>query len=279
MTAPAARPRHALLPDLERSRAVLVRCHDDSSVFGSKQAALRDEIAERLVSGPGRAFDQASTETLANGEDPAEVIDAVRRAAEAASDVLLLYYAGSGERHKEFFFGREGPGPKRPADPLGGLQTVADILRDSRAARLVVLLDCDYVFTAVSLFARMTLPGEFRSLSLLATHEPKYWSDGGRFGDEFTSTLVEGLSDGVEDGPEALDLVTLRNAIEASFTEIRYYIENEYVDAPSKLHLHGGHDVALGLNPAFRPVGGSAEPWRPRRGLPLNSQIVDERES
>jgi hypothetical protein len=232
MTAPAARPRHALLPDLERSRAVLVRCHDDSSVFGSKQAALRDEIAERLVSGPGRAFDQASTETLANGEDPAEVIDAVRRAAEAASDVLLLYYAGSGERHKEFFFGREGPGPKRPADPLGGLQTVADILRDSRAARLVVLLDCDYVFTAVSLFARMTLPGEFRSLSLLATHEPKYWSDGGRFGDEFTSTLVEGLSDGVEDGPEALDLVTLRNAIEASFTEIRYYIENEYVDAP-----------------------------------------------
>jgi hypothetical protein len=230
-------------------------------------------LAEALVSaGTGAPFREGTVEVLVDGDSAASVLAAVQRAAAAASDVLLLYYAGSGSRHDAFLFGEAGPRSKSLVDEDPTLRTVADVMRDSRAARLVVLLDCDSARTAVSYFTRMTLPdttSATRTLSLLAPEESSFWFAT----DSFTETLTEGLWAGVDGGPEVLDLVTLRNAVYAAFTEVRYRVENEYIGAPGELLLHGGGDVALGVNRATLPRLHGLRP------LPLNAEIVNEREA
>lgn len=70
----------------------------------------------------------------------------------------------------------------------------------------------------------------------------------------FTPTLVYGVQCGVWDGPEVLDLVTLRDAVEACFHERRYGVEADWVVGPAELsvrHPHGFPMVALGVNPVF----------------------------
>ncbi|MDX2683485.1 hypothetical protein [Streptomyces soliscabiei] len=91
-------------------------------------------------------------------------------------------------------------------------------------------------------------------------------------GDGRDETLVDGLTGGVQEGPETLDLVTLHNAIEAAYTRTRYYVENEYIGGPSHVLLRGGRELALGTNPAFGLPNRSG-------ALPPHPDVVDEQES
>ncbi|MCX4471602.1 hypothetical protein OOK41_15045 [Micromonospora sp. NBC_01655] len=274
MPALAPQPRHALLPDLERSRAVLVACDDDAVRVPEFQPAARTaQLAEALASArTGMAFHPGSVAVVTSWQHPAEVFDAVRRAAEEASDVLLFHYAGSGLRHREFALTRTVPG----SDNSIPLRAVADIVRDSPAARQVVLLDCEHFEDASSYFTRDPVPDGSstpHTLSLLGKQPSMYFASGDDripAGDEFTDTLAEALRSGVEDGPEALDLVALRNAIEGRWAQLRYYVENEYIGAPDTLNLVGGRDVALGVNVAFGPDGD-----RGRRPFYLDAGVVD----
>ena len=68
-------PRHSLLPDLQRSRAVLVG-------FGAGRAAeMTHHLAEALTA---TTFRPLYTDVLVNPEDPNDVIEAVRLAAATA---------------------------------------------------------------------------------------------------------------------------------------------------------------------------------------------------
>ncbi|HEX4815443.1 MAG TPA: hypothetical protein VFV66_22085 [Nonomuraea sp.] len=229
-------PRHSLLPDLQHSRAVLVGCGDYAP--GSPGSWRPEEMARDLAGAltspdAGMAFDAAHTCVLVNPERPAEVFDAVRLAAGEASDTLLFYYAGTGSRHQGF--------NAAGAAGLDGLEVVAGLLGTSRAERSVVILDGAGVYW----FKELT-PTSF----ILA---------GSSFGSgdqlvPFTPTLVHALWHGVLDGPQLLDLVTLRYAIEASFYEARYFIEDHWVLGPASLtvrHPHRFRMVALGINPSF----------------------------
>ncbi|MEU4254556.1 hypothetical protein AB0F15_44935 [Amycolatopsis sp. NPDC026612] len=74
----------------------------------------------------------------------------------------------------------------------------------------------------------------------------------------FTPALVSGLVHGVREGPEMLDLLTLRNAVEAHFDEARYYVEDDWVVGSSSLtvcHPPRFRMVALGANPVFGEAG------------------------
>ncbi|SCL25605.1 hypothetical protein GA0074694_4269 [Micromonospora inyonensis] len=211
--------------------------------------ALARTLASRDT---GTPFLGTHIEQLVRGESPDAVIDAVRRAAAAATDVLLFSYAATGQEHGEAPDGGEQwagyPGGRRSV-----LARVADVMRDSGATRLVVLLDCGDAVTAAPHFIQPPPPARPRHrapLSLLGA------SRGLLFGSEidpFTSTLTRALQAGVNGGPETLDLVTLRDAVEAEFTELRYRVENEYVPGAKQLLLHGGHEVALGINRAYPP--------------------------
>ncbi|MEV7283242.1 hypothetical protein AB0O01_01520 [Streptomyces sp. NPDC093252] len=244
---PVLPPRHPLLPERERSRAVLV-----GSSAGLRHApslgepeALAGRLARVLTApGPGGAFHRGSTRAFPGVERPDEVLDALRESADAASDVLLVWFAG-------------GP------DSGIGLDAVAGIVGASRAARPVVLLDCGQVGTALAAFAAAA-----PTASVMAAGTSSFWP----LSDPFTETLIDGLVEGVQDGPEALDLATLRHAIEAVHTRTRYYVENEHIGGPSRVLLEGdGTRVALGLNPAY----GVDRPG----ALPPHPDVVDAQES
>jgi hypothetical protein len=257
MTASATQPRHVLLPDLERSRAVQVACDDAAvRVPTCKPAARAAKLAETLVSAEiGVAFHPTSVAVVGSWQHPDEVLHAVRRAAAEASDVLLFYYAGTGLRHKEFALTGPVPGSGGPAP----LRTVANIVRASPAAHQAILLDCEYLDSAWGYFIRDPTPvgsGTSHTLSLLGKKPILYFTFGGDripAGDEFTGTLAEALRSCVQNGPEVLDLVTLHNAIEGRWAQQRYYVEDEHMQGPETLNLDGGHDVALGINVAFGP--------------------------
>ena len=90
-------------------------------------------------------------------------------------------------------------------------------------------------------------------------------------GDRFAQTPLQGLQQGVEEGPEVLDLVTLKDGIEAGYAELRYRVEDECIGGPSALTVHRGREVALGVNRAHGAAGS-------RAALPPNPAVVHARE-
>ncbi|MCZ0985013.1 hypothetical protein [Streptomyces diastatochromogenes] len=206
-----------------------------------------------------------SLSTLLLGpERPADVLDALRHAAEAASDVLLFWYAGCGfTREGGLVFGVMDTDPRHPADTGVALDAVAEIMSTSQAGRPAVILDCDHAAIATTRFT-----GTAPAPSLMGAETSSFRP----MADPFTETLVDGLTDGVQEGPEALDLVTLHNAIEAAYTRTRYYVENEYIGGPSHVLLRGGRELALGINPAFGLPNRSG-------ALPPHPDVVDAQES
>lgn len=265
MTVPPVQPRHTLLPDREHSRAVFV-----GSDAGLRQQpyGLRPQEAaaglSRILTAPGTggALDRDSTTLVSGPRRPADVLDALRQAAEAATDVLLFYYAGSTSFHEgELFFDVTGTDPQRP-DTGVAPEALARIMHTGRAARPVVILDCDHAPLVASRFTE-TAP----DLSLMAARASSFRP----MADPFTETLMTGLTSGVQDGPQALDLATLKNVIEADYTRMRYYVENEYIGAPSHVLVRAGRELALGVNPSFGQKRSGA--------LPPHPDVVDEQES
>lgn len=155
--------------------------------------------------------------------------------------------------------------PRHAADTDTGVDVnaVAEIMSTGRAARPAVILDCDHATTATTRFT-----GTDPAPALMAAETSSFRP----MADPFTETLVDGLTNGVQEGPEALDLVTLHNAIEAAYTRTRYYVENEYIGGPSHVLLRGGRELALAMNPAF------ALPNHPG-ALPPHPDVVHAQES
>ncbi|WP_367318195.1 hypothetical protein [Streptomyces sp. HUAS ZL42] len=252
--------RHALLPDRERSYTVLVGSGYGLPNSEPEEVTLR--LAADALAGRGGAFHPRNTTLLLGPKRQADVLDAVLRASKAASDVLLFQFAGKDfRREDELFLGVRDTDPQHLDDTGVQLAALTEIMSASQARRRVVILECGWPDLAASTVTRM-LP----DASLLAGPSSFEFTD-----DPFTQTLVQGLAGGVEQGPEALDLVTLKNAIEAAYAHTRYYVENEYIGAPSRVVLRGGTDVALGLNPAY----GTQKPG----SLPPHPDYVDQRES
>ncbi|MEU7466982.1 hypothetical protein AB0A94_00200 [Streptomyces sp. NPDC044984] len=253
MATNAPRRRPALLPDLERSRAVVVACdHDDVRPPEVQATADAEKLAEALTRPEiGPPFLPEHLTLLTSWKHPDEIVDAVRRAAGEASDVLFLHYTGTGRRHDDVVFPRgAGDRGERPSPLL----TAIGIVRDSRAARRVLSLDCEGHGTAWGWLDDH--PGEDASrttgtLSLMGKGPTMYFGFGdGRIpaGDSYTLALDGALRSGVADGPELLDLTTLHDAIEAHWAQLRYDVENEYIGAPPSLGLRDTAPVALATN-------------------------------
>ncbi|MFI2378125.1 hypothetical protein ACH5AO_24160 [Streptomyces sp. NPDC018964] len=277
MATDAPHRRPALMPDLERSRAVVVACdHDAVRPPEVQSTAGAVKLAEALTSPrTGPSFLPEHLTLLTSWTDPAEVVDAVRRAAEEASDVLLFHYVGTGRRHDEVVLPRrvEDEGEASP------LLTAAETVRNAPAARKVLLLDCEGFGTVWDRLHRdRGGDGPSRTgdtLSVMGKSPSQYFElhgDKVPAGDNFTLALAGALDSGVDGGPELLDLPTLHNAIEAYWVQMRYYVENEYIGAPSTLGLEAGRPVALGRNVALGPDG------ERRGGFPAHPDVVDARE-
>ncbi|MBB2948825.1 hypothetical protein FB565_008611 [Actinoplanes lutulentus] len=238
--------RNPLLPVLAGSRAVLVGRDvpepDADYRFGrgweSAEVGTK-RFSQVLVSPVHQAFEMTGVVELVGDSPPAEVIEAVCRAAAEVSDTLLFFYAATG-----------------PVGDQSELATVAEIMRGSAATRLVVLLDCPDISTAASHFLLLA-DTEPDRVSLLAGGRSMLFSSEI---DPLTSNLTEVIAAGVEGGSEALDLFSLGNAVRAKYTELREAVENEWIPGEKSLICYAGKRVALGINLASPPSG--EEPLR-----------------
>ncbi|MGW1540101.1 hypothetical protein ACWCPM_07515 [Streptomyces sp. NPDC002309] len=207
--------------------------------------ALTRKLAHTLTApGPSPAFLSAGTEVLMDPRTPGEVLDAVRRAARATTDVLLFYFAGPGHHEaEEPMLGVSTTDPEHLADTAVGLGDITSIIKDSPATRPVLILDSEVGFTAGS-WCRKHAP----DVSLLTVTTPSSHP----FAWQFTGALIEALVHGVDEGPEVLNLRDLDRAIVDVWWETPPSFEADGVPYPSQdVVVRGGQELALGRNPAY----------------------------
>ena len=227
------RARSPLLPDLERSRAVLIACDDPAVRVPESQPTVRTkELAGALVAPHlGPAFSARHLTLVTSWTSPQELVDVVGPPLAEASDVVLFHYRGTGAVHR------------RLLDPT--LLEIGRLVRESAATRHVVLLDCEDNAHILRSCRRDLAPGDRRTdsiamhgvLPVVEGHEPD------SRGDEFTDTLVDVLHSGVRGRRAVLSLLDLCDAV-----------ENEWIAGASSVSVSDEHQAALSINLAHGPA-------------------------
>ena len=153
---------------------------------------------------------------IENPRDPVEVLDAVRAAAEEATDTLLVYFAGHSlvePRRGELVLGLTGSQRQRSYTGLS-YGTLRDVMSDGRAGRRVMLLDCclsgetpGFVDGIEAVVDRAELDG---GCLLAAVPDSSFaFAPPGEPHTAFTGELLRLLTEGVPGGPQLLDLDTV----------------------------------------------------------------------
>ncbi|QLH25668.1 ABC transporter substrate-binding protein [Streptomyces sp. Rer75] len=199
-------------------------------------------------------------------EDPAtavEVLDAVRTAAEEATDTLLVYFAGHGlvePRRGELFLGLTGSIPHRSYTglPYG---TLRDVVLDGRTGRQVMLLDCCFSGRVLGF---MSAPGteavidqvEVEGTYLLASVPDTSFAlaPPGEPHTAFTGELLRLLRDGAPGGPELLDLDTV-------YAQVYTALRAKGRPLPQKRDRNTAGGLALARNVAWAPPGFGPPPY------------------
>jgi hypothetical protein len=231
-----------LLPDLDRSRALLVG-------YGDGQPWSPEETTPRLADALTSVFHSSRTQVLINPDDLSEVLDAAGQAAREASDVLLFHYSGRGDRHEQFV--------------ATGLGEVAERLSQSPAVRPVVILGSEEGSAAWSSFTRETLPWhDIRHPIALTLLAPTSGSRSAPSDTTFTGIITRALTAGIRDGPEVLELEDIRQAIDVHYLDHALSVTTEsQAPPPGGAALRRGYKtpkLALGANPSASP------PYQPR---------------
>ena len=239
---PRQLPRSPVLPDVDRSRAVLVG-HGTGQRHGAEELTAR--LADALTSpDAGRPFHPWRLQVLINSVHPSEIVDAVERAANEATDVLLFYYSGEGERHKRFV--------------TSGLNVVGDLMSRGPATRPIVILDCDDLDIAQSCFFRNTPPWhETRRLPSLTLLAPADGCDSAPASGAFTAILARAMTAGIRDGPAVPELADLQSAIDLDYLDQALGVTTESMaPEPGRVVLHRRFKtprVALSVNRSASP--------------------------
>ncbi|MES4900902.1 MULTISPECIES: ABC transporter substrate-binding protein [unclassified Streptomyces] len=206
-----------------------------------------------------------------NPRDAVEVLDAVRDAAEEATDTLLVYFAGHGlvePRRGELVLGLAGSLRQRSYTglPYG---TLRDVMSDGPADRRAVLLDCclsgetpGFVDGVPAVMDRAAVDG---ACLLAAVPDSSFaLAPPGEPHTAFTGELLRLLNEGVPGGPRSLDLGTLYGQVYAAMGA-------KGRPLPHKRDRGGmASGIALARNtaPAMPVFGPPAPPYAPGAALP-----------
>jgi len=136
-----------LLPDYEASCALLIGVADypEGGDFGEVPAAIHNLSAMQRALAPASAvgFARQSCKMLANPLTAEGMRAAIKRAARIASDVLLLYYVGHGWRMDGELYLTSSSSTLESIETTGlRYATLRKIVRESSAARRIIILDC-----------------------------------------------------------------------------------------------------------------------------------------
>ncbi|WP_413800981.1 caspase, EACC1-associated type [Streptomyces iranensis] len=254
----------AVLPDPATSRAVLIGTSSYAHLEQIPAVANNLSALAGALCAPGSWG--LAPEHCTIIEDPStavEVLEAVRTAAEEATDTLLVYFAGHGlvePRRGELFLGLTGSIQHRSYTglPYG---TLRDVVLDGRAGRQVMLLDCCFsgrvlgfmsAASAEAVIDQVEIEGTYllasvpdTSFALAPPGEPHT---------AFTGELLRLLREGVPGGPELLDLDTV-------YAQVYAALRAKGRPLPQKRDRNTAGGLALARNAAWAPPGfGPAPP-------------------
>jgi peptide/nickel transport system substrate-binding protein len=111
-------------------------------------------LAEALCAGRVWGLPEQHVAIVADPSVPADMLDPVVRAADEATDTMVLYYAGHGliDPRGELHLALVGSDPQRSYTAVR-YDHIRDALLASRAARRIVILDCCYSGRALGMMA------------------------------------------------------------------------------------------------------------------------------
>lgn len=211
------------LPDPDQSRAVLVGVSNYSAM--PKLPAVHNNVEALRYSLTGPASWNLPFQHCISVHDPKnteELVEPILESTRAATDTLLVYYAGHGIKGPNRGELRLTTTSSRPSAPYTATlyDDIRDILLTSSAKRRIVILDCCYAGSALGIMAD---PGE--SLAEYALVEGTYLiaaagetqaakADGENGFTAFTGELINVFRNGAQDTRLALlDLDTVFNQL------------------------------------------------------------------
>ncbi|MEV5980555.1 caspase family protein [Streptomyces sp. NPDC052114] len=212
----------AALPDPTLSRAVLIgtasyRHLPQLSAVETNLVDLAGELCDATVWG----LPVQHCAVVADPSSPSAMLDPVHRAADEATDTLLVYYAGHGMRDADSadLYLALGESRENMGYTAVAYQHLRAGLRASRARRKIVILDCCFSGRAARalggddvLAAQAAVDGAY-VLTASPRDRVALAPDGERY-TAFTGELLGILREGVPDAPELIDLETLYRALD-----------------------------------------------------------------
>lgn len=259
----------AHLPDPSRSRAVLIGVSEYTRMPAIPAAANNVAALSAVLTDTGRwGLPAEHCRVVVDPVTAQDILEPIHEAAVAATDALVVYFAGHGLLdHGELELALVGGAPDALHQAVRFAQVRREVVATARRCRAkVVLLDCCFSGRAMSGF--MAAPGPLADHAVIdgtylmtATAETTLAlaPSGSRY-TAFTGALLRVLADGVPGGPDPLDMDTLFHQVESE-------LRSRGQPIPQRRSRNDGNRIALVRNPA---ADTPAEPpsWtreRPRR--------------
>ena len=207
------------LPDPETSRAVLIGASTYKELEQLPAITRNLEILQTLFTSPDLwGLPARNCKLIPNPRSPAEVLDAIHRAASEAGDTLLVYYAGHGlldPDTDDLYLALTDSTSDRLYTAVRYEDLRREMIGIANAAAKVVLLDCCY--SGRAMLGGMSGPTEMADQAriegtYLMTASADTVKAQAPIGEEFTAftgEIVTALGIGLPDGPDFLNVETL----------------------------------------------------------------------
>lgn len=269
------------LPDARTSRVVLIGTARYTALTELPNVANNLPALNSLLCEPDLwGVHEANCRIVADPANVPDVVGAVAKAAEEASDTLLVYYAGHGLLDEKLELHLALTGSRLEAVDYTAVhyQHLRKRIVESRARWKIVILDCCYSARArmAGTPAPMTDKAVIRGTYLLAAaaENREALAVPGETYTAFTGELVSLLEKGLPGGPELLDIDTIYRAL-------REMLHSRSRPVPHNKNHDQGGDLTLVRNRAAIQTDASeaSEAARRRSGVMQGARTAGRRAS
>lgn len=249
------------IPDPAASSAVLIGCDTYQHLESLPSVANNLSSLRSMLCDPdvlGLAEDRCRV--LANPTSTDDVLDAVHDAAQASTDMLIVYFAGHGlldSRTNDLYLAMPGSSEDRLHRALRYDDVRRVVMDASRVLAKVVILDCCYSGAALlgGMGGTATMAdqaGIEGTYLLTASAETKLaLAPVGETYTAFTGEILAALDTGLPDGPDTIDL-------DALYFHIRHELEAKGRPVPQQRARNGGRSIVLARNRRGSRTSGTA---------------------
>ncbi|MEU0649093.1 caspase family protein [Streptomyces umbrinus] len=260
------------MPGPTGSRAVLIGVSHYDQLTDLPNVERNLTELRRLLTSP-RSWNLAeeNCRVVSDPTDRWQMLDTVQKAAEEATDALLVYYAGHGlidADEEEFFLSLRG---SQHHTMWTGVEYkyLRGEIQKSRAKARIVVLDCCFADRAGMNGGDIELAelGAAEGLCLLAASSKAALAEPGELHTAFTGELLGVLRNGVPDGPPLLDANT-------AFRHSRANLVRRGKPRPTMKASDTAGTAALSHNAQYRLS--AAAPPRPEHTRTASAEAVPE---